>query len=180
MDIKGVLQGFAKIGLPLLGAALPVPGGVAIGTALAGLIGAGDGATPVKPEDILAKLTQDAEALEKAKEFEETHQEKLLSIAADQEGRLYESEVADRKSARDMQIATHSRVPAILTGFLTLSFVGVIALRATHVFLPGSDEVLNQMIGQLGTLTAAAVAYWLGTTRSSANKDITLATQVAK
>lgn len=80
MDLKAIGQEVAKLGLPLLGAALPLPGGAAIGSALAGLIG-GSG----KPADILATLQQSADALAKARQFELTHQETLLRIQVEAE-----------------------------------------------------------------------------------------------
>lgn len=76
-----------KLGLPLLGAALPLPGGVALGEALAAYVGAPSS----KPEDILTHLTQNADALEKAKEFELTHQETILRINTDAEIRAVEA-----------------------------------------------------------------------------------------
>lgn len=78
MNIKSIGQELAKIGLPLLGAALPLPGGAAIGSALAALIG-GDGTAA----DILAKVQSSVTALQQAQQFEATHQETLLRIQVD-------------------------------------------------------------------------------------------------
>jgi len=77
-DIRDSL---VKIGLPLLGAALPVPGGAAMGAALAAAIGAPD----ASPEGIIAHLGQSTEAVQKAKEFEMTHQETILKITVQAE-----------------------------------------------------------------------------------------------
>ena len=75
MDIKSFGQELAKIGLPLLGAALPIPGGAALGKLLASRIGAPSD----KPEDILQTLSANPDALQKAKEFE---LEKLKIVTA--------------------------------------------------------------------------------------------------
>ena len=75
MDLKSFGQELAKIGLPLLGAALPIPGGAALGKLLASRIGAPSD----KPEDILQTLGANHEALQKAKEFE---LEKLKIVTA--------------------------------------------------------------------------------------------------
>jgi roadblock/LC7 domain-containing protein len=91
MDWKSLGESLAKIGLPLLGAALPLPGGMALGTALAGMVGSPSG----KPEDILAHLTQSADAMEKAREFETTHQETLLKITVDAEIEARKADSAD-------------------------------------------------------------------------------------
>jgi post-segregation antitoxin (ccd killing protein) len=76
MDWNNLGESLAKLGLPLLGAALPIPGGAALGAALASCIGVPSG----KPDDILAKLTQNGELVEKAREFELSHQERILDL----------------------------------------------------------------------------------------------------
>lgn len=76
MDIKQFGQALAKLGLPILGAALPVPGGAALGKMLGSILG-NPNATE---EEVLAELTVSTEALQKAKEFELTHQETLLRL----------------------------------------------------------------------------------------------------
>ena len=81
MDWKQIGEEIAKIGLPLLGSILPIPGGASIGAALASVIGS----PSAKPEDILATLTQSADAMVKAKEFEQQHQENLIKMAYDYE-----------------------------------------------------------------------------------------------
>lgn len=91
MDWKALGQEVEKIGLPLLGAALPIPGGEAIGAALASHIGASSG----QPEDILAALTQSADAVQKAKEFELTHQETMLKLTTDAEVEQRKADSAD-------------------------------------------------------------------------------------
>lgn len=87
MDWGNLGKSLASIGLPLLGAALPVPGGMAIGSALASLISSPSS----KPEDILATLTNNAEAMEKAKEFELTNHATLMQMA-------YNYELEQRKA----------------------------------------------------------------------------------
>ena len=91
MDLKDFGLAVAKLGLPLLGAVLPIPGGAAIGTALASALGSGS----TKPEDILAELTSNAEALQKAKEFEATHQETMLRLTLEHEAEQRKADSAD-------------------------------------------------------------------------------------
>lgn len=81
MDLKDLGAALAKIGLPMLGAALPIPGGAAIGTALAAAIGA----TNDSPESILAKLTTSPEALQAAREFQARHEERMLELTTNAE-----------------------------------------------------------------------------------------------
>jgi len=178
MDIKSIAESFAKIGLPLLGAALPIPGGAAIGTALSSLIG-GDSTSGTKPEDILTRLTQDAAALEKAKEFELTHQETLLKLAADQEVRDYEAEVADRTSARTMQTTTQSNVPATLALVLTVGYFGVLGLKMFSNVLP-SDATVTELLTTLRDGCMVAWTFYFGSSHSSRAKDAVIAQQAAK
>lgn len=67
----------AQLGLPILGSLLPIPGGAAIGARLGEAIGLGKDA---KPEEVLAALTGDSEALQKAKEFEMTNHKELVQL----------------------------------------------------------------------------------------------------
>lgn len=96
MDLKTLGTKIAKLGLPLLGAALPIPGGMALGAALASTIGA----PSQQPEDILATLTGNAEALAQAKQFELTHQETMLKLTLDAQTAQFQAEVSDRQDAR--------------------------------------------------------------------------------
>ena len=90
MDWKSVGSALAKIGLPLLGSVLPVPGGAALGVALASMLGT----DPAKPEDVLATITGNAEAFAKAKQFELQHQEKMLELTISEEKDRYAAETA--------------------------------------------------------------------------------------
>jgi hypothetical protein len=80
-DWKSIGQQIASIGLPLLGAALGGPGGAAIGTALASHLGT----SSAQPENVLAALTSDANAITQAREFELANQAKLIEIATNAE-----------------------------------------------------------------------------------------------
>lgn len=70
----------AALGLPALGAALPLPGGAALGAALASWIGKDSNTSP---EDIVKELTLSGESLQKAKEFEFKHEEIMLKMQID-------------------------------------------------------------------------------------------------
>lgn len=93
MDLKTFAEEIAKIGLPLLGAALPLPGGEAIGAAIASQIG-----TNEKPEAILAKLQGDPDALLKMQKFEIDNAMQLKLIA--------ERAQADADAADAAQVAS--------------------------------------------------------------------------
>lgn len=94
MDWKALAESVAKIGLPLLGAVLPIPGGAVLGTALASRIGSAS----ASPDDIWAKLSSSADAVQKAKEFELTHEETILKMKLAYDQAIREAESKDLAS----------------------------------------------------------------------------------
>ena len=87
MDLKDIAKGLADIGLPLLGAALPVPGGMALGAALASAVDdhlgtAAKGQPTVTLDNLVDTLTANAQAKEAALEFQARHAETILQIRA--------------------------------------------------------------------------------------------------
>jgi len=91
MDWKEIATDVAKLGLPLLGAVLPIPGGAAIGSAIASAIGSSSS----NPADILATLQSSADAMLKAKQFEGQHREKLMEMAYNYELEQRKADSAD-------------------------------------------------------------------------------------
>ena len=88
-----------------------------------------------------------------------------------------ELEFKDRDSARQMQIATQSPVPAILTYLITGGFFGVLGWMLFDDTIVNSQPILI-MLGSLGTAWTACISYWFGTTRGSENKNVLLAQSV--
>lgn len=80
----------------------------------------------------------------------------------------------DVDSARQMQIATHSKMPAVLTVLVTVGFFGILSLLFFHPELKG-NEIVMVMVGQLSAVWAGCVAFYTGTTFSSGNKNAMLA-----
>ena len=125
MNFVDIRDAIVKLGLPLLGQALPLPGGAALGTALANYIGSPSD----KPNDILATLTQSAEALQKAREFEATNQQILLKIQVDAEiaasqevtKRWQADMLSDSSLSKNIRPASLIAVITIVTFFATLS-----------------------------------------------------------
>lgn len=76
MDWKSIGEAIAKLGLPALGTALLGPAGGLVGNMLANAIGS----DKKDPQAILEALTANADALQKAKEFEANHSKDILQI----------------------------------------------------------------------------------------------------
>jgi hypothetical protein len=75
----------------------------------------------------------------------------------------------DRKSAREMQIATKSWIPGALALGITVGFFGILIYMMAYAITP-SNELLV-MLGSLGTAWTGVVGYYFGSSASSRNKD---------
>ncbi len=173
MDWKQLGSAVAKLGLPLLGAALPIPGGAAIGTALAQAIGS----TSADPQDILTALTANADTQLKAKQFEDTHKETMLKLQLDYQAQIYQQEVADRASARTMQVGTKSYTLPVLAYTIVGSFIAMVGstlLGYSHV-----DSVLaGTLVGYLSAKAEQVIAFYFGSSKGSEDKNVLLANSV--
>ena len=82
---------------------------------------------------------------------------------------------SDRDSARKREMVIKDKTPAILAYLLTVLFG---ALLGILIFGPEIKEankaVVFSMAGSLGTVWIAAMAYYHGSSRGSAEKDIIL------
>ena len=148
-----VRDSLVKLGLPLLGAALPVPGGAAIGTALAAAIGSPSD----KPDDILAHLGQNADAIQKAREFQATHEETILRITVEAEQKANEGVTERWKSDMnsDSWLAKNIR-PMVLIYILSLYAIFSLASGAGF----NINEGYVSLLGNWGMLVMSA--YFVG------------------
>lgn len=89
-----------------------------------------------------------------------------------------ELEFKNQDSARQMQIATHSKMPAVLTVMVTIGFFGTLTLLFFNPELKSNDIMLI-MVGQLSAVWAGCVAFYTGTTYQSANKNAALSNAAA-
>lgn len=149
---------------PILGGLLGGPAGGAAGALIASTLG-----TQASPEAVLEKLQSDPSLLLQIKQLEkdEKNQIREWQLA------ILQTELADTQDARKNH-ATHW-MPSTLTIGLTLM---VCAMVYAIVFaeIPAANKDMAVYI--FGVVTGAwttAVSYWLGTSRSSANKDAALA-----
>ena len=150
-----IRDAIVKLGLPILGAALPLPGGAAIGAALAASIGSPSD----NPSDILATLSQSSEAVQKAMQFQEAHEETLLRITVDAEKEASKEVTArwEADMASDSWLAKNIR-PMVLIFILSIYTIFA-SLSAFDINVtPGYVELL----GQWGILIVGA--YFVGRT----------------
>ncbi len=147
-DIRDSL---VKIGLPLIGAALPFPGGAALGEALAAHIGSSSS----KPEDILATLISSADAVQKAKEFEATNQTTILNIRISAEvAQMQAVNATLQADARgDSWLQKNHHAIESLTATTTITAIYVL-LPILKIPVPAVPEFAFMMLGAILGVTA--------------------------
>lgn len=162
-------QDVLKTVAPTVASALLGPmGGIAV-AAIGSAIGI-DAPTQDKIAKAFSAGQLTPEALEKIKllELDYQNQEKERGF------KYAELAFKDVDSARQMQIATHSKMPAVLTVLVTIGFFGILSMLFFHPDLKG-NEIVMVMVGQLSAVWAGCVAFYTGTTYGSANKNAMLA-----
>lgn len=162
-------QDILKTVAPTVASALLGPmGGIAV-AAIGSAIGI-DAPTQDKIAKAFTAGQLTPEALEKIKllELDYQNQEKERGF------KYAELAFKDVGSARQMQIATHSKMPAVLTVMVTVGFFGILSLLFFHPELKG-NEIVMVMVGQLSAVWAGCVTFYTGTTYGSASKNAMLA-----
>lgn len=121
---------------------------------------------------ILDRVLPDPEAAAKAKqELAQLEQNGDLARMAN-ETKLFELNVENTKSAREMQVATRSKIPAVLSIVTVAGFFGLLVGSALgYMTLTGSD-VMMLLLGVLARETASVYNFWLGSSNSSQQKDL--------
>lgn len=168
MDWKSIVSTVA----PWIASAVTGPlGGLAVG-AVADALGLSDktedsikaALSGVTPEQMLALKNADQAFALQMQELGFKNISDLEAIAA-----------GDRASARSMQTAKPSPVPALLSLLVTGGYFGILVgvmLGWLHI---DDSQALLLMLGSLTTAWGAVMAFWFGTTRDSGVKTKLLA-----
>ena len=85
-----------------------------------------------------------------------------------------ELEFKDTDSARQMQMAVKSNIPATLAVFVTTGFFGILGLLIFDTGLKPSEPLLV-MLGSLGTAWTMIIGFYFGSSHGSQAKDAMLA-----
>lgn len=106
---------------------------------------------------------------------------KLKQVNAETERKYIEAGVdlekiaaGDRDSARKMQMDTNSIMPAILSLFLTLGFFSILFSIMFFKMQDGARDIIDIMLGSLGTAWTGCIMYWFGSSVSSKIKTMML------
>lgn len=165
-DWKGLVKSIA----PTIGTALGGPLGGIAGVALTKALGLGDGAAKddaalatavqgASPDQLLALKQADQEFALQMQKLGFENIEALEAIAA-----------SDRASARDREIKTQDWMPKALGLAITLGFFGLLYFLLRHEPPSGSRDILNIMLGSLGSAWIGVVTYYFGSSAGSARK----------
>jgi len=79
--------------------------------------------------------------------------------------------VDDRKSARDMQISTHSFVPAMLSVLVVTAWAVIQYFLLTHVIATEMREIIIRILGTLDAALMLVLSFYFGSSNSSQAKD---------
>lgn len=147
---------------PIAGTLLGGPAGAAVGNMISSALGIDN-----DPEALAAALTNPETAAQLRKWYLD-HEVELQRLQI----QTLQLELNDVQNAR----AEHknSRMPAIVTIMLTGICAGLL-WAITRIEIPDQSQNLAfALFGQCFTLWGASITYWVGTTRSSAEKTVLL------
>jgi hypothetical protein len=161
---------------PLLGTAVGGPFGTIAGVAISEALGTTKGDSAAASDALLAASPDKLLALKQA-ELSFKQQMAQLGVTEDQ------LQFADVQSARNMEVATKSNTPTILS-YAVLSaglaaFLGTI-FGVVHIPTdPATATIFGSALTYLTVESKAVLGYWFGTTQDSGKKSDALA-EIAK
>jgi hypothetical protein len=157
---------------PWLGTALGGPLGGAAVTAMADALGLSEKTEAAVKSALSGTTPEQMLALKKAdQDFAVKMQEIGFGSAKDMESLA----AGDRDSARKREMSVRDTTPRNLAYLITLGFFGVLAYMLLASVPQGSRDILNVMLGSLGTAWAGIVAYYFGSSSGSLAKTELLA-----
>lgn len=156
--------------VPALGTALGGPLGGAAASFIAEKLGISTN-TIEAVTDVLSSTTLSPEAIVALK-LAEIDFKKFLEINKIDLARL---DVANTQGARDMQVATRSLTPDILAGIVVTGFFTILILMMIGLLTVSDQQALLILLGSLSAGFGAVLNFFFGSSRSSQNKDILIA-----
>ncbi|MBP1771451.1 MAG: uncharacterized protein H6P99_614 [Holophagaceae bacterium] len=165
-DWKGLVKSIA----PTIGTALGGPLGGIAGVALTKALGLGDAAA--KDETALAAAVQGAspDQLLLLKQADQEFALQMQKLGFENLEALEAIAAGDRANAREREIKTQDWTPKALGLAITLGFFGLLYFLLRHEPPTGSRDILNIMLGSLGSAWIGVVTYYFGSSAGSARK----------
>ena len=159
---------------PMLGASLGGPLGLGVGTLIGNALGIKD-ATPQSVQEAIDTGTLTGDQIASLKLAEQDFKIQMAKLEIQSVQDLESLAVADRSSAREREIKTGDVTPRVLAYGVTLGFFGLLIYLMKTEPPVGSKDILNVMLGALGTAWISIVSYYFGSSASSAHKDSLIA-----
>ncbi|TCS62571.1 hypothetical protein [Varunaivibrio sulfuroxidans] len=164
-DIWDAAKGILATVAPALGAAIGGPfGGIAARTITGAILGAPSDDPKAAAAAIAGATPQQLVALKKAESDFAAHMRELdiemESLAA-----------RDRDSARQRQVETKDKMPALIALAALAGFFGILGAM---IFVPIPSDAMQPlaiMLGALGTLVTQIGAYYFGSSSGSSRKN---------
>lgn len=154
---------------PMLGAAVGGPFGAAAGAIIQNVLGTKD----ASPESIAAAIkngTLNGDQIVALKQAEQEFALKMEQLGITEVKDLEELAFKDRDSARQREMAVKDWTPRVLAYGVTLGFFGLLSFLLRRAIPPESKDVLNVMLGSLGTAWISIITYYFGSTAGSRAK----------
>lgn len=167
MNLLGTFGPLLRQIAPTIATALGGPvAGMAVRALSIGLLGREDG-TSSDLAEVLAAATPDQ--VTEIKRIDSEFQIKMKQLDIDLEALV----VADRKSAREMQMSLKTNLVPGMAVFILCSFVAVTV--ATLLGYTKVDSVLaGTLIGYISAKAEQVISFYFGSSNSSQNKDLLL------
>ena len=154
---------------PTIATALGGPlAGLAV-QAIGGIFGLGD--SPAEEELAQAVKGATPEQYLALKKAEQDFLVRLEELGVERE----KLAAGDRDSARKREMEVKDRTPGLLAVLLTVGFFGLLGWMMVKSPPEGSRDLLNIMLGSLGTAWVGMTTYYYGSSAGSARKDELLA-----
>lgn len=176
MEFKDFGNLLAKLA-PTIAAGLggPLAGGAV--TALEGVFGVStDGSTSDKQNALVGAISgATPDQLLALKQAENDYAVQMATLGFKNKEALEALVTGDRDSARKREEAVKDNTPKILAYALVLGFFGTLGFMLFANVPIGSRDLLNIMLGMLGTSFVSVIAYYFGSSNGSAEKTRLLA-----
>ena len=161
-DLAGTLSSFA----PIIGTAIGGPAGGIVGAMISKALGVDN-----TPEEIAKELKGNPEAYLKLKQLESDERIKLKALALQATGLVLEERKAALKDTQNARKQHQDHwMPSLLTIGLALMVAGMFG--ALFVIEPPKeyDQVVIMIAGSVLGAFGTSVAFWLGSSKGSADK----------
>ncbi len=162
---------------PSIGAAAAGPLGATAVTAIESVFGLhATGDLPARQDAVSAAISGAApETLLALKKADQDFQAHMAELGFADTEALTKLGADDRDSARKREIAVRDATPKMLAIGVTVGFFGLLFYVAAWSVPATSKDLLNIMLGSLGTAWVSIVTYYFGSSSGSARKSELLA-----